>query len=79
MYVNIIGWVGTILMFTGSIINIYKHTWCWPLWIIGGFAIIYQSVILGSWNILVLQALYMPLNIIGWLQWRRDDGKNILT
>ena len=45
MYADIIGWAGTILMFTGSIVNIYKHTWCWPLWIIGGFAIIYQSIV----------------------------------
>lgn len=74
LFVDIIGWVGTVLMLIGSIINIYKHTMCWPLWILGGTAIIVQSLMIASWNIVVMQSIYMPLNIIGWLQWRRDDG-----
>lgn len=73
MLVDIIGWTGTIFMLLGSIVNIYKHTWCWPLWIIGGAAIIAQSVMIGSWNIVTMQLIYMPLNVIGWLQWRRDN------
>lgn len=73
MLIDIIGWVGTILMFTGSIINIYKHIWCWPLWIIGGVLIIIQSISIGSYNIIALQLLYMPLNILGWMHWRDNE------
>lgn len=73
MFVDMIGWMGTILMFGGSVVNIYKHKACWVLWIIGGFMIIYQSFIIFNWNILVLQALYQPLNMWGWLQWRQDN------
>lgn len=74
MFVDMIGWFGTIAMFTGSIINIYKHTSCWPLWIIGGVSLIIQAIILGTWNIMTLQLLYMPLNIFGWIQWRKEDA-----
>ena len=73
LYVDIIGWTGTILMLIGSIINIYKHTWCWPAWITGGALIIVQAMILGTWNIMVMQLTYMPLNIYGWYTWRRDN------
>lgn len=74
MLVDAVGWIGTIFMLLGSIINIYKHTWCWPAWIIGGTAIITQSILIGSWNIAVLQLLYMPLNVYGWMQWRKEEG-----
>lgn len=79
MYVDAIGWIGTILMFGGSILSIYKHKACWILWILGGVAIIYQSYMIFSWNILTMQLLYMPLNIWGWMQWNQDDSENILT
>jgi hypothetical protein len=71
--IDTIGWVGTILMFGGSILSIYKHKACWHLWILGGIGIIIQSVVQTNWNILALQVLYMPLNIWGWMQWRIDD------
>lgn len=71
--VDIIGWFGTIFMFAGSIVNIKKHTGCWPLWILGGTGLIIQAAMLGTWNVMTLQLMYMPLNIWGWLQWRRDD------
>ena len=74
LFVDIIGWVGTILMISGSIINIYKHTMCWPVWIAASLAIIYQSVIIGSWNIVAMQSVYIPINLIGWRQWRKEDG-----
>ena len=73
LFVDIIGWAGTVLMLSGSIINIYKHTMCWPIWILGGAAIITQSLIIGSWNIVTMQLIYMPLNVIGWIQWRKDN------
>jgi hypothetical protein len=75
-FVDTIGWIGTILMFGGSLLSIYKHKACWTLWIIGGFAIIYQSIVIFSWNILILQILYMPLNVWGFMQWRNDDGND---
>ena len=73
-FVDIIGWIGTLLMLTGSVINIYKHTMCWPVWIVASLAIIYQSLMIGSWNIVAMQSIYVPLNIVGWLQWRKEDG-----
>ena len=75
-FVDIVGWGGTALMFGGSVLSIYKHKACWPIWLIGGMAIIYQSMVVGSYNLVVLQIMYTPLNIWGWLQWRRDDGNN---
>lgn len=77
LFADMIGWAGTILMFGGSVVNIYKHKSCWPLWIIGGLAIIYQSLVIGSWNLVVLQALYQPLNIWGWWQWKNDEEVNM--
>ena len=76
MFVDIIGWIGTILMFGGSVASIYKHKACWIMWIVGGCAIIYQSLVIFNWNILVLQAMYQPLNIWGWWQWKHDDDNN---
>ena len=73
LLVDIIGWAGTIFMITGSIINIYKHTWCWPVWILGGGLVCLQGLMLGTWNIVALQLMYMPLNLWGWIQWRKDN------
>jgi hypothetical protein len=72
MFADIIGWIGTIVMFSGSITNIYKHNSCWYLWIIGGTGLIIQALLLGTYNILTLQLLYMPLNVFGWIQWRKS-------
>ena len=72
MFVEIIGWLGTIFMLLGSITNIYKHLSCWPLWIIGGALIILQAIMQFNWNILVMQLIYMPLNIYGWIEWRNN-------
>ena len=74
LIVDIIGWAGTLLMLMGSIINIYKHTLCWPVWIAASLCIIYQSIMIGSWNIMVMQFIYIPINIYGWIQWRKDSG-----
>ena len=73
LFVDVVGWCGTILMFGGSILSIYKHKSCWILWILGGIAIIYQAAIQMNWNILILQVLYMPLNVWGIIEWRKDD------
>jgi hypothetical protein len=73
--VDMIGWAGTAFMFGGSVLSIYKHKACWPLWIIGGLAIIIQCVSTSSWNLVVMQILYMPLNLWGWMQWKIDDER----
>lgn len=75
-FVDMIGWFGSLLMFGGSVLSIYKHKACWIIWIIGGFAIIYQSIMIFSWNILLLQLIYIPMNVWGWTQWRSDDGNS---
>lgn len=74
--IDAIGWIGTIFMFGGSIINMYKYWTCWPIWIIGGVAIIVQALYTNSYNLVVLQLMYMPLNIYGWKLWRNSDGKS---
>lgn len=73
-FIDMIGWFGTALMFGGSVLSIYKHKACWPMWILGGLGIIYQSFMIFNWSILALQLMYMPLNIWGWNQWRQDDN-----
>jgi hypothetical protein len=73
LFVDIIGWAGTVLMLLGSIINIYKHTLCWPVWIAAAFCLIVQGIILGTWNIVVMQSVYIPINLYGWKQWRIDN------
>lgn len=79
MFIDIIGWFGTLIMLAGSIFSIYKHILCWPAWIAGGACIIIQGITLGTWNIVALQLLYIPIDLIGWYQWRKDDSENILT
>jgi len=74
LIIDIIGWVGTILMFGGSILSIYKHVSCWPLWIIGGIALGLQALDAGLTNAALLQIMYIPLNIWGLYEWRRDDA-----
>ena len=71
--IDAIGWIGTVLMFGGSLLSIYKHKMCWLLWILGGAAIIIQCVSIQSWNLVVMQIMYMPLNVWGWIQWRNDE------
>jgi nicotinamide riboside transporter PnuC len=75
--IDAIGWIGTIFMFGGSIINMYKNWICWPAWVIGGIAIIIQCLYTQSYNLVVLQLLYMPLNVYGWYLWRKDDESKL--
>ncbi len=70
MIIEIIGWLGTIIMLLGSIFSIKKHIVCWPAWLIGGACIIIQGISLGTWNIVALQLMYIPIDLIGWYHWR---------
>ncbi len=71
--VDIIGWIGTVTLFGGSLLSIWKHKLCWHLWIIGGICLGYQAYVYGLTNMLLVQILYMPLNVWGLKQWNKDE------
>lgn len=71
--VDIIGWIGTITLFAGSLLSIWKHNHSWYWWTVGGICLGYQAYIYGLTNMLLVQILYIPLNMYGLYQWKRGE------
>lgn len=71
--IDIIGWFGTVMLFTGSLLSIWKHRLCWVFWILGGIGLGLQAYYYGLTNMVLVQVLYMPLNVWGIIEWNKGD------
>ena len=68
-----IGWIAAGLSIIGCITNIFKLKICWFFWTLGALGMIYINYNLGHWDQTVLWVCYVPMNIYGYYQWRRDE------
>ena len=63
----------TVFALTGAVFNIFKKKICFILWTCANIcgAILYFRT--GLYVIIIVAAVYMILNIIGWFKWKREQ------
>ena len=68
-------WIASILSILGTLLNIYKNIWCWPMWIIGCAIWLCIFTYEHKWAEVTMFSVYMILNITGWYRWHRSNLK----
>jgi len=69
--VALMGWIGSALCFSGTVMASRKMKVCWVAMFIGGILIVTQNYILGTWNLVFFESLYIPLAVYGWIRWNK--------
>lgn len=66
-------WIFAGISFIGCILNIKKNIYCWPIWTIASIGFAIDHYYNGKWALMIYFATYIPMNIYGYLIWRKDE------
>lgn len=66
-------WIITAISLSGTIINIYKHSSCFVLWLISNTAWCAWNFHIGQIPLACQFGVYVILSIIGLTKWRKEE------
>ena len=69
MYIDIIGWLATILVLLGFYFNARKNILCFLSWIVGDVLWLYYSYLTDTIPHAGQSFVIIVLNIYGWINW----------
>jgi nicotinamide riboside transporter PnuC len=55
----------------GTVLNVRRSRWCWPVWIGSNAASAAYLAASGLWSQGALQATFLALSVWGWISWRQ--------
>jgi len=65
---------GIIFAIVGALFNIFKKKWCWLFWLVANVFFIWIYILSGLHVSIVLQFVYIAMNIYGWIKWSKGDN-----
>ena len=79
--IDVIGWLGFILVSLGYYFNAKKKLYCFYVWGLGNAIYIYYGYIINAFPIIAMSLFVLFMNIYGYLNWINDisSKKFILT
>ena len=72
IFIQVIGWVGTIFVLYGYYLNANKHILSWLVWIVANFLLFIYSIYMHVYPQVGLAFVLMVLNIYGYFNWKRN-------
>jgi nicotinamide riboside transporter PnuC len=66
-------WLGSFFTIAGLVLNTKKNPLCWPLWILSDLFWLSYFLSPAKFSVpgLILQAVFITLNCVGWYSWTR--------
>tara|TARA_B100001113_G_scaffold65483_1_gene50305 strand:+ start:1604 stop:1834 length:231 start_codon:yes stop_codon:yes gene_type:complete len=71
-YIDILGWLGFLLILVGYYLNAQKQIICFPIWAIGNIIYIIYGFILNAFPIMAMSIFVLGMNVYGYKNWVRD-------
>ena len=71
-YIEIVGWIGFLFIFSGYYMNATKHSYCFYIWGVGNILFILYAVLINSNPMLLMSIFTLSMNIYGYLQWNKN-------
>ena len=75
-FMELLGWIATILSITGIVLNAKKIIYCWPIWLVSNILWIIYNIQLKELSPIVLWVVFFMFNIYGWIEWNKSKYKN---
>jgi nicotinamide riboside transporter PnuC len=74
MILQTLPWIAICCTVVGLILAGRKHIFCWPIWLIGDVIWIYAYSVKKDWPIVVSNVIFIGINILGWIKWRKENN-----
>jgi len=71
-YIDILGWLGFLLILVGYYLNAQKQIICFPIWAIGNIIYIIYGFILNAFPIMAMSIFVLGMNVYGYKNWVKD-------
>tara|TARA_Y100000748_G_scaffold300132_1_gene298130 strand:+ start:1003 stop:1233 length:231 start_codon:yes stop_codon:yes gene_type:complete len=72
-YIDILGWLGFLLILVGYYLNAQKQIICFPIWAIGNIIYIIYGFILNAFPIMAMSIFVLGMNVYGYKNWVKDS------
>ena len=69
---ELIGWIATLMLLLGYILNARKKISSWVIWMIGNTLMCMYAILIESNSIAFLSTVLVGLNIYGFISWKRQ-------
>lgn len=66
-------WGVTGVSLVGTVANLYRRWWCFPLWVVSNAAWAAYDIYKGAYPQVALMVVYAALAIWGWQKWKRES------
>ena len=70
--VDMIGWLGFILILLGYYSNAKKKLYCFYIWGLGNIVYIFYGFIINAFPIMAMSVFVLIMNIYGYFNWVKD-------
>lgn len=73
MLITILGWVATVTLLVGYVLNAKKYISSWLVWMLGNTMMSVYGLAIQSYSLVFLSVVLVGLNVYGLASWRRDS------
>lgn len=69
----LLGWLATVTVLFGYILNAKQIVWSWIVWFIGNSIMLVYGLLINSYSLATLSGILMILNLYGYYAWRSNQ------
>ena len=73
MSIDIVGWIGTVLIMFAYYFNAKKIKKCFIIWGLGNIAFLIYSYVINALPQLAISLFVIFMNIYGYIEWSKDE------
>ena len=70
--IDIIGWVGFILIIVGYYLNAKKKLYCFYIWGIGNLIYVFYGFVINAFPMMAMSVFVLFMNVYGYMNWMKD-------
>ena len=70
--IDMIGWLGFILILLGYYFNARKKIYCFYIWGLGNVVYVIYGFIINAFPMMAMSAFVLIMNVYGYLSWVKD-------
>ena len=74
--IDIVGWVGFILIIIGYYLNARKKLYCFYIWGLGNLVYVFYGLVINAFPMMAMSAFVLFMNIYGYISWKKDLKKS---
>ena len=74
--IDIIGWVGFVLIIAGYYLNAKKRLYCFHIWGIGNLIYVFYGFVIHAFPMMAMSVFVLFMNIYGYMNWMKDIKKS---